>query len=83
MIAYPIPGTFLRGAVDKDYVTIEGPSAKVLMLKRDAHALMHWLYDALPASAHPAPRGRTERQKDVQRRMSSYSALWIRRRARA
>lgn len=88
----PIPGSFLRGSVTKDFVTIEGPSAKVLMLKRDAHALMHWLYDMLPSTVElrhdvgtwksvPAPR--TERQKDDDRRRASYSDLWIRRRAAA
>ena len=81
----PIPGSFLRGSVTKDFVTISAPSTVVIMRTIDAHFLMHWLYDVLPAiPLQPIPiRGMTERQKDDDRRRSSYSDLWIRRRAAA
>lgn len=90
----PIPGSFLRGSVTKDFVTISAPSTVVIMRTIDAHFLMHWLYDMLPSTVElrhdvgtwksvPSPRGMTERQKDDARRLSSYSDLWIRRRAAA
>ena len=65
----PIPGSFLRGGVSKDYVTISSPATRVIMLVRDAHALMHWLYDVLPAP--------------TDERADSVSDLWLRRRMSA
>ena len=87
IVDFPIPNSFLRGSVTKEYVTISAPSTKVVMLIRDAHAMMHWLFDVLPQTAvepvREIRRGQTEHQKDVHRRMASYSDLWIRRRAAA
>ena len=84
---FPIPNSFLRGILSDGYVTIVAPSTKVIMLIRDAHALMHWLFDVLPQTpvepVREIRRGQTEHQKDVHRRMASYSDLWIRRRAAA
>lgn len=75
----PIPGSFLRGGVADGYVTISGPSARVIMLVQDAYALMHWMYDVLPAPTAPAK----PIFLNTNSRMLSYSDLWIRRRLAA
>jgi hypothetical protein len=53
---WPIPGSMLMAGVSKHYVTISGPTAKVIMSTRDARALMGWLYDCLPAECAATPR---------------------------
>jgi hypothetical protein len=81
VIDAPIPGTFLRGSVSNGLVTIAAPSAKVLMLVKDAYAMMHWLYDVLPCSVPPAVTAVVARRKDdIDRRRASYTDLWTRRR---
>ena len=81
----PIPGSFLRGTVKDGYVTLASPSTRVIMLTRDAHALMHWLYEALPACPPPKPilARRKLHEKEVSSRVASYSDLWLRRRMSA
>ena len=81
----PIPGSFLRGGVSTEYVTISGPSAKVIMATRDAHALMHWMYEALPPlqGRKPILARRHSAEKTLGSRAASYSDLWLRRRLSA
>jgi hypothetical protein len=81
VIDAPIPGTFLRGSVADGFVTIAAPSARVLMLVKDAHALMHWLYDVLPCSVPAAVMAAVVgRKQSISLRQASYSDLWLRRR---
>lgn len=87
----PIPGSFLRGIVTMDYVTISSPSTKVVMLTKDARALMCWLQDVLPSieafkHVFSSDSGllRALSNYDTNRaRIASYSDLWIRRRMSA
>ena len=87
IVSYPIPGSFLVGSVADGYVTIASPGTKVIMLSRDAYALMHWLYEVLPAPLPAVWQGKIDdaaaRRKDIDARMRDYSQLWIRRRLAA